>query len=163
MTRGALELCAGAALVGLAFAWGLVQSLKIRLLAMLHLGFVWLGLALLLSGAAQLLGRFADEQVLALAPLHALTMGCLGSLMLAMVTRVTCGQRGHPVVADNAVWALFWLLQAVTLMRIAATVPGWPVQGLLTAAALLWAGLMLIWGIRYGSWYGRPRADGRPG
>lgn len=163
VARGALELCAGAALVGLAFAWGLVQSLKIRLLAMLHLGFVWLGLALLLSGAAQLLGRVADEQVLALAPLHALTMGCLGSLMLAMVTRVTCGQRGRAVVADNAVWALFWLLQAVTLMRIAATVPGWPVQALLTAAALLWAGLMLIWGIRYGSWYGRPRADGRPG
>ena len=33
----------------------------------------------------------------------------------------------------------------------------------IVAAALLWGGLMLTWGIRYGSWYGRTRPDGRPG
>ena len=55
------------------------------------------------------------------------------------------------------------LTMSATLLRIAATVPGWPAQPLLTATALLWAGIMLIWGLRYGSWYGRTRADGRPG
>jgi uncharacterized protein involved in response to NO len=161
--RGALELAAGGVLLWLAVAWGLVQSLKIRLLAMLHLGFLWLGLALALGGVANIIGALADATVLPLAPLHALTMGCLGSLMLAMVTRVSCGHSGRPLVADNLVWALFWLLQAAVLVRIAAAVPGLAAQWWLTAAALVWAAAMTIWGIRYGNWYGRPRADGRPG
>ena len=67
------------------------------------------------------------------------------------------------LVADNLVWALFWLLQAATLLRIAATVPQWPGHALLAMASLLWAGVMLAWGFRYGSWYGRARADGKPG
>lgn len=161
LARGVLELGAGGVLAWLAFAWGLVQSLRIRLLAMLHLGFVWLALALALSGASQLLGWAAATPLLPLAALHALTMGCLGSLMLAMVTRVTCGHSGRPLplVADDLVWGMFLLLQAATLLRIAATVPDWPGQALLTAAALLWAGLILTWGGRYGAWYGRPSTD----
>ena len=117
--RGVLEIGAGLVLLWLAVAWGLVQSLRIRLLAMLHLGFLWLGLALLLGGVSQLLAAFTGQAVLPLAPLHALTMGCLGSLMLAMVTRVSCGHSGRPLVADNLVWSLFWLLQAAVLLRIA--------------------------------------------
>jgi uncharacterized protein involved in response to NO len=163
IARGVLELAAGGVLVWLAVLWGLFKSLRIRLLAMLHVGFLWLGLGLALSGASQLLGWETDSAVLPLAALHAITMGALGSLMLAMVTRVSCGHAGRSVVADDLLWGLFWLLQAATLLRIAAAVPSWPVQPLLTATALLWAGIMLIWGLRYGSWYGRPRADGRPG
>lgn len=161
LARGSLELCAGGMLAWLAFAWGLAQSLRIRLVAMLHLGFLWLGLALALGGATQLLGWATATPVLPLAALHALTMGCLGSLMLAMVTRVTCGHTGRPVplVADNLVWGVFLLLQVATLLRIAATVAGWPGQALLTAAALLWAGLILTWGGRYAAWYGRPSTD----
>lgn len=161
--RGAIELAAAGVLVWLVFAWGLVQSLKVRLLAMLHLGFVWLGLGLGLSGFSQLHAALEGTQALPLGALHAVTMGCLGSLTLAMVTRVSCGHSGRALVADNLVWTLFWLLQAATVLRIAAAVPAWPVQGLLAAAALLWAVVMVVWGIRYGSWYGRARADGRPG
>lgn len=163
LLRGALEICVGAVLIGLAFVWGLVQSLKIRLLAMLHLGFLWLGLGLVLGGASQLGGVVTGTALLPLASLHVLAIGSLGSLMLAMVTRVTCGHSGRALVADNIVWTLFWLLQAATLLRVAAAVPHWPAQLLLTTTALLWASLMVVWALRYGSWYGRPRADGRPG
>ena len=44
LVRGALELSAGAVLLWLAYRWGLLQSLAQRLLAMLHIGFIWLGL-----------------------------------------------------------------------------------------------------------------------
>ena len=161
--RGALEVAAGLVLVWLAFAWGLAKSLRIRLLAMLHLGFLWLGLALSLAGGAHLVGALAGEAVLPLAGLHALTMGCLGSLMLAMVTRVSCGHSGRPLVADNLVWSLFWILQAAVVLRLAAELHTAVPHLLLAAAALLWAAVMLAWGIRYGNWYGRARADGRPG
>ncbi|MDI1340502.1 NnrS family protein [Polaromonas sp.] len=161
--RGAFELAAGGVLLWLAVLWGLLQSLKNRLLAMLHIGFLWLGLALMLGGLSQWLGLLQDAPVLALGSLHALTMGCLASLMLAMVTRVSCGHSGRALVADNLIWTLFWLLQAATLLRIAAAaqtaLAGW----LLLAAALVWAGVMGVWGVRLGSWYGRLRADARPG
>lgn len=160
--RGVLELAAGGVLVWLAWVWGLVQSLKIRLLAMLHVGFVWLGLSLCLSGASQLLSALGVTSSLGLGALHALTMGFLGSTMLAMVTRVACGHSGRALVADATVWTLFWLLQVAVLLRIAGTLPG--ASGLwLTAAALTWAGVVLVWGLRLMNWFGRPRADGRPG
>lgn len=85
-------------------------------------------------------------------------MGCLASLMLAMVTRVSCGHSGRALVADDLVWGLFWLLQLATVLRIAAAA-----HAALGHWLLLWAGVMLVWGIRLGSWYGRLRADGRPG
>jgi len=162
LLRGALELGAGGVLVWLAWVWGLVQSLKIRLLAMLHVGFVWFGLSLLLSGASQWLLAAGGVPTLGLGALHALTMGFLGSILLAMVTRVACGHSGRALVADATVWSLFWLLQGAVLLRIAGTLPqaggGW-----LLAAALLWGGVVLVWGARLLNWFGRPRADGRPG
>ena len=163
LVRGAFELVAGGVLLWLAVVWGLVQSLKNRLLAMLHIGFLWLGLALVLSGVSQLLGGVQGTPVLALGSLHALTMGCLASLMLAMVTRVSCGHSGRALVADNIAWALFWLLQAATLLRIVAAAQTALAPWLLLTAALLWMAVVGVWGVRLGSWYGRLRADGRPG
>jgi uncharacterized protein involved in response to NO len=163
LVRGVFELAAGGLLLWLALAWGLVKSLQHRLLAMLHIGFLWLGLALVLGGVTQLLGWAQAAPVLSLGALHALTMGCLASLMLAMVTRVSCGHSGRALVADRLIWSLFWLLQAATLLRIAGAAQtvfaGW----LLLAAALLWAAVMAVWGLRMGGWYGRLRADGRLG
>jgi uncharacterized protein involved in response to NO len=161
--RALVEISAGGVLAWLAFRWGLVQSLKVRLLAMLHLGFVWLGVGLILGGLTHVAGVFADSPVLPLAWLHAVTMGCLGSLMLAMVTRVSCGHSGRSLVADNVVWALFWLLQAAVLLRIAAALTAAPVQALLLLAAVVWSIVTLAWGLRYANWWGRPRADGQEG
>ncbi|MDO8717614.1 MAG: NnrS family protein [Polaromonas sp.] len=163
LARGLLELAAGAMLLWLAVVWGLVQSLKNRLLAMLHIGFLWFGLALVLGGLSQLLGWLQGAPVLALGGLHALTMGCLASLMFAMVTRVSCGHSGRALVADRLVWTLFWLLQAATVLRIAAAAPSALGAWLLLLAALLWASVMAVWGVRLAGWYGRLRADGRAG
>lgn len=159
---GLMQLAAGSVILWLAFVWGLVQSLSIRLLAMLHLGFLWLGVSFVLAGVSQLLGLRLGTPVLGLGALHALTMGCLGSLMLAMVTRVSCGHSGRTLAADNLVWALFWLLQLAVLLRIGASLSQAPIW-LVMAAALLWAGVMAVWGLRMLGWYGRQRSDGRPG
>ncbi len=158
----AVELCTGAVLLWLAVVWGLVQSLKIRLLAMLHVGFVWFGLALVVSGLSQLIWLLTGQALLGLGAVHALSMGFLGSLMLAMVTRVSCGHGGRALVADDLVWALFWALQVTVLLRLAAAVQGAPAW-LTPLAALAWAGVVTVWALRYANWYGRPRADGQPG
>ena len=163
VARGAFELLAGGVLLWLAMGWGLVQSFKNRLLAMLHIGFLWLGVALLLGAVSQGLSLWQGRPVLALGSLHALTMGCLASLMLAMVTRVSCGHSGRALVADKIAWSLFWLLQVATLLRIGGAAQSALAGWLLLAAALLWASVMSVWGVRLGVWYGRLRTDGRPG
>ena len=162
LVQGLVELLAGGVILWLGVAWGLVQSLKVRLLAMLHLGFLWLGLSFVLAGLSQLLGLRAGVPALGLGALHALTMGCLGSLLVAMVTRVSCGHSGRTLVADALVWAVFCLLQVAVLLRVAGALGG-ASPWVLTAAALLWAGVMAVWGLRLIGWYGRLRADGRPG
>jgi uncharacterized protein involved in response to NO len=162
LTRGLLELAMGSVLVWLAFVWGLVKSMRIRLLAMLHIGFVWLGLAIVLAGLSQLLGFRSGVPFLGLGPLHALTMGFLGSITLAMVTRVSSGHSGRPLQVDNLVWVAFWALQVAVVLRVAAPLSvsaGW----VLLWAALLWLFATLAWGLPMLGWYVRPRADGQAG
>lgn len=150
--RAALALPWGLTVLGLAVRWGLVQSLRIRLLAMLHLGFVWMGLAFLLE--------LHPDPLLSV---HALGIGCLGSLVLAMVTRVSCGHGGRTLVADEFVWAAFLGLQGVAVLRLAALL--WPAASawLVPAAAVGWWLVMGAWALRLLRWYLRPRLDGRPG
>ncbi len=158
----AVELAAGGVLLWLAVVWGVVQSLKIRLLAMLHVGFAWLGVALVYSAASQGLWLLTGRPVLGLGALHALGMGFLGSIMIAMVTRVSCGHSGRALVADNVVWALFWALQVAVGVRLVAAVQGMPLAWT-ALAALLWTVVVTAWALRYAHWYGRPRIDGKAG
>lgn len=160
----AVELPAAALLLWLALRWGLVQSLKIRLLAMLHGGFFWLGLVFALQAVTHALMAASDHTLtLGLAPLHALTMGYLGATLFAFTTRVSAGHGGRPLAADDLAWGLYWLLQAAVLLRILAEL--WPARWAVFTllAVLAWTAAMTAWALRYGSWFGRPRVDGRPG
>lgn len=152
--QAAFELAVALLLLGLAVRWARVQSLRVRLIAMLHLGFVWLGVAFALAALSHALMAITQGALsLGLAPLHALTMGFLGSTMLAMVTRMSCALERRTVAADTFAWRLFWLLQGAVLLRLgAALLPG---PGLLPMAALAWAGCMTAWALRYGRWYVR--------
>ena len=156
-----IETPAALWMLWLAVRWGLLQSLRIRLLAMLHAGFVWLGLAFALSAVSHGL-QAAGGAGLGLAPLHALTMGYLGATLIAMVTRVAAGHSGRALAADNLAWGLYWLLQTAALLRLTSAL--WPTGAApLLLAVLAWAAATSGWAWRYGGWLGRPRADGRPG
>ena len=60
--------------------------------------------------------------VLGRAPAHALFVGFFGSVLVAMVTRVTQGHSGRPLVMPNVAWFAFVAIQLVALMRIVAEV-----------------------------------------
>jgi uncharacterized protein involved in response to NO len=151
-------------LLWLAWRWGVVQSLRIRLLAMLHGGFVWLGLALALSALSQArMLWLGAEASLGLAPMHALTMGYLGATLIAMSTRVAAGHSGRPLAADDIAWVLYLVVQTAVLLRVGAAL--WPAAStpLTLLAVSAWAIGCAGWALRYGGWLGRPRVDGRPG
>jgi uncharacterized protein involved in response to NO len=156
------EVVIGVTLLWVALVWGVMRSMRDHLLAMLHIGFSWFGIALVYSALGRVLWITTGSAVLGVGALHALAMGFLGSLMLAMVTRVTCGHSGRPLVADALSWGLFMLLQITVLVRLLAAIQSVPISWTV-AAAFLWALVVTVWGLRFAGWYGKPRADGKPG
>jgi uncharacterized protein involved in response to NO len=156
------DLPAAAVCAWLAWRWRPFASRANRLLAMLHLGFAWLPVALLLSGV-QGLAAVLGWHVLGLAPLHALTLGYFSTMALAMVSRVTLGHSGARLLADRLSWGLALALQAVTVLRIAAELTGGAGPALLVLAIFGWLAIFALWGVRYLPVHLRPRVDGRPG
>src|SRR5690606_29545472 len=67
------------------------------LLRVLFSGYAWLPVALALYVVQSLWFGFAGAFVLGRAPAHALFVGFFGSLLVAMVTRVTQGHSGRPL------------------------------------------------------------------
>lgn len=143
-------------------AWQPWKCLKPGLLAALYLAFAWLPVAFVLFAVQSLIFRWTGDFVLGRAPVHALTVGFFGSMLVAMVTRVTQGHSGRPLVMGAIPWLTFALLQLVVLTRIAAEMApngaAW-----LVAAAIGWLIAFTPWVLRSLWLYATPRADGRPG
>lgn len=150
----------------LSLLWAFWRSFGIRLLAILHIAFLWLPAALLLYSVQDLARLFAGASILGFAPLHALGIGYATSMVLAMATRVTMGHSGRPLQASGLTWFCFWGLQAAVLLRIAAALPQfWGVGGPVSAlyAGVVWLVCFALWSGRHVPMYWRPRADGKPG
>jgi len=132
------------------------------LLAALFLALAWLPISFalyLLQDIGQMLGH---PQLLGRAPLHALAVGLFGSLLVAMVTRVTQGHSGRPLVMPAVAWFAFVALQAVAIMRIAAELMP-DAHAWHFAAAIGWLLALAPWVARLGWIYLCPRRDGKPG
>jgi uncharacterized protein involved in response to NO len=126
------------------------------LLKALLWGFLWApaGFALSALDACGLaLGR---------APLHALLIGFAGSMLVAMVTRVTQGHSGRPLAMFSLPWAAFAGIQLATVLRMWAALRAEESAILLLAAGAFLFGLA-PWLVRNALVYSRPRIDGRPG
>ncbi|HTN49213.1 MAG TPA: NnrS family protein [Burkholderiaceae bacterium] len=94
---------------------------------------------------------------------HGTATTTLGSMLFAMATRVIRGHGGITLVADNVVWALFWLLQAAALLRIASPIGKGAGSMFETAAAIVWTVTWAAWVTTHLPLLLKPRADGRPG
>ena len=131
------------------------------LLRVLFLGYLWLPLALLLWSAQSLLA-LADIAALGRAPAHALYVGYFGSLLVAMVTRVTQGHSGRPLQLGRIPGLCFVLIQLVAVLRIGAEFAAdrW---AWMAVAALAWLLAFLPWVLRSVWILATPRADGQPG
>lgn len=126
------------------------------LLNVLVWGFAWAPVGFTLSvidAAAMPLGRGPD---------HALLIGFCGSLLIAMVTRVTYGHSGRPLAMSPLAWTAFAAMQLAAVSRIVAALQLEDGAWLIAAAGLFAAGL-LPWAIRNSAIYLTARSDGKPG
>ena len=157
-------------LAGLAFhhsrRWGFWRSFQVRLLSILHVAFAWVSVGVGLYALQSLVLLTTGTVVLGRGPLHALTIGFLTSLTLAMATRVTLGHSGRPLQADALTGVLFWGVGLSALLRVLSELPGFgftAASHLNLTAAAVWLVAFGVWSLRFGPIYLRPRADGAPG
>ncbi len=132
------------------------------LLRVLFLGYAWLPIALALYAGQSLWYALTGEFLLGRAPAHALFVGFFGSLLVAMVTRVTQGHAGRPLQLGRLAGFAFVAIQIVCVARIAAEFApdsmAWQAW-----AAVGWLVAFAPWVVRSLGIYLAPRADGKPG
>jgi len=147
-------------------SWSLLKSFQDRLLAVLHIAFLWLAIGMSLYSLQSIYLLSSGELILGRGPLHALTIGFVTAMLIAMASRVSLGHSGRQLIADNITWLIFLGLQATAVLRIMAEIN--PLNSLLglslnVIAALLWLLVLGSWVLRYGPIYLSSRIDGRPG
>lgn len=144
--------------------WGLRSGFQVRLLAVLHVAFLWAGLAFVLYGLDSLAEYLGLAWSAGLAPLHALGIGFFGAMLIGMASRVSLGHSGRALQADTATWWLFWLIQGVALLRMLPDLfPESMPNRLISLAALLWLIVLAGWAWKYAPMTWQLRVDAKPG
>lgn len=133
LTGAALVVAGGANLARLA-RWRGWLARREALVWILHLGYAWLGVGLILLGLAAL----APDAVPFTAGVHTLTTGAMGVETLAIMTRATRGHTGRPRVADRSTTVIYLLILSAAVVRVSAPfLADWTVV-LLAVSAMLW-------------------------
>ena len=144
--------------------WGFMHGFQVRLLAMLHVAFLWAGIAFTLFGLDSLAGFIGLAWSAGNAPLHALGIGFFGAMLIGMASRVSLGHSGRALQADAATWRLFWLMQGVALLRMLPDLSAGALPDRLASlAGLAWLIVFGAWAWKYAPMTWRPRVDGKAG
>ncbi|MBG7621185.1 NnrS family protein [Herbaspirillum sp. AP02] len=130
--------------------WRGDATLAEPLLAVLHLGYLWLIAGVSLLGLS-LLGL----PMLEIGAIHALTAGAMGSMVLGVMTRVSLGHTGRALRADRSTVAIYASISAAAGCRIAATF--FSSNWLLSLSALCWTLAFLLFVLRYAAVLSQPR------
>ena len=128
---------------------------RVPLLWSLHLAYAWMAVAALAMALWHL--RLLDQVSLAN---HALAVGGMGGLILAMLARVSLGHTGRPLQPPAAIAWAFALLHGATLCRV--LLAGFSAYGL-WLAAIGWCLAFAIFLRYYAAMYWTARLDGHPG
>lgn len=138
--------------------WKPLATLGTPLLWILHASYAWIPLGFLMLALACI--GLAPQS----AAVHLLTVGAMGGLIIGMITRTALGHTGRMLKAGRAETAMYLLLQAGVLARLAAALgAGSLYQAGLVVASACWSLAFALYCVTYGSYLVRARVDGREG
>ena len=132
--------------------WRGLHTVREPLLLILHVGYGWLAFGLLLLG---LNGLY--ETLPATAALHALTVGAVGTMTLAVMTRASLGHTGRPLSAGPATKSIYALITIAAVLRILSPFAGDQIELALWLAGAAWSGAFGLFAVFYGCVLARPR------
>lgn len=136
--------------------WYEVGIWRVPLLWSLHLAFAWLVVAPL-GQALWHLGLLGNPSL----PLHALAVGAMGGLILAMLARVSLGHTGRPLSPPKAMGVAFALVNCGAVARV--FLPGLLPNLALPLAGICWLAAFALFLAHYAPMFCRARVDGQPG
>lgn len=123
--------------------WAGDRTWRDRLVLVLHVGYAFVPIGFVLTGLAAL------GLVLPSAGIHAWTVGAVGTMTLAVMTRASLGHTGRALVASVSTQAIYAAVLAAAATRICAALePQWS-NALLHASAFCWAAAFLGFGMVY--------------
>lgn len=148
-----IALLAGAALnLWRLLRWRGIATRSETLLAVLHVGYGWLVLGVAALGFAKVDTAFPLS-----AAIHALTVGAIGTMILAVMTRVSRGHTGRTLSADRTTALIYTLVILAAAARISAALAVGAREDLLLVAAALWITAFGLFALRYAPYLLRPR------
>ena len=110
------------------------------LLWVLHLGYLWIPAGLLLLALASWLQEIPQSSAI-----HALTIGAIGTMTLAVMSRATLGHTGQPVRAGAGLTIAYLLVTAAAVLRITASMWDGLFLPFVSAAAVAWIAAFLFY------------------
>ena len=152
---GALLLAAGGLNLVRLGRWRGDATVREPLVWILHLGYLWLATGLVLMG----LSVATPGLVPTSAGVHALTAGAIGVMTLAVMTRASRGHTGRPLTTGKVEVAIYALINAAALTRVAGGLLPSVHQPLLMVSTGLWSAAFLAFVIGYGPMLLTPRPD----
>ncbi len=159
IVAGVLALAASLVHVLRMSRWQSLRTWREPIVWSLHLGYAWIPVGLALKGIALLSGA-----AIAAFWLHALTVGALSMLILAVMTRAALGHTGRALVVAPPMTAAYLLLLAAALVRVFGLgLLGCGYAAVVLGAAALWTGAFGFFVWVYAPILMAPRADGKPG
>lgn len=153
---GVVSMVAGALLLLRMAGWNGHRTLAMPIVWILHVGYGWIALGLLAYGAAIVFNPSLD-----LVALHMLTIGGIGTMTLAMMSRVSLGHTGRTLRAADAVVVAYVILQLAVLARIAGGLGLVDYALSVAASGTMWSVAFGLFALVYLPILLRPRADGR--
>lgn len=121
------------------------------LVLILHIGYGWLAMSLLILGGSILgIGLSAADAV------HALTTGAVGAMTLAVMTRASLGHTGRPKHAGAMTVLIYLLVNLGAIIRVLGPTIDVQTTSILGVATLCWSGAYLLFAGIYGPILCRP-------
>jgi uncharacterized protein involved in response to NO len=145
-------LIAGATMAVRWSRWRGSSTLAEPLLLFLHVGYGWVVLGLFLLG---LTGLF--DILPATAALHALTVGAVGTMTLAVMTRASLGHTGRPLSAGPGTQTIYALITLAAVFRVLSPLAGAEAEVALLLAGAAWTAAFGFFVFLYGGPLARPR------
>ena len=136
--------------------WAGERACRDWLVLVLHVGYTFVPLGFVMLAGAILFPKSVPIS----AGIHAWTVGAIGTMTLAIMTRASLGHTGHALVAGPLTQIIYTAVVFAALLRIAAAfVPD--AVPLLHAAGAAWIAAFWAFAIGYGPLLLRPRFNAR--
>ncbi|MGQ0622694.1 MAG: NnrS family protein [Panacagrimonas sp.] len=115
------------------------------LLFVLHVGYGWVAVGAALLGLSLL-----DVGVPLASAIHALSAGAIGTMILAVMPRVSLGHTGRVLTANRATVGIFALVAVAAITRVAAPWMPDAMTVLIVGSGLCWIAAFGLFGLVYG-------------